>query len=706
MSKRCERLVKTFKEPDQPLSTDALIYREKEEIRRLMESYLFMHDTISFHMIVHGKFSRLNTTGKKFFSEINESSLEESEEDENVEVVESNDDNEIIIMPLTTTKKIFLKSDLSNLNNYFADVLAYLNHRVDTLELEGSNFTLDGIVSLSLCFSKVTLAGGKGQKKNNLSIDDLFLREQRHIIDVPSPIKNGCFLTSIAQHFNPPPDDITEKDISPGGEHYKQTKNFIMSRLKRKNIKLPFPVDKIRFFEEQNAHLSLAICVFMLDFRSDPFYSIREGEKKWSSKKKLVCIYKSNNRGKIGFQNINLLLTKFQTKKSQKRKSAASTSARSKDDEEDAVDDSESYISSEDELEIDESSIISGGLHKKSDTESDVSAKSSDEEYHPSDDDDKHESTSNSSSEGEEDEEGGVGGVGKEVRVEDEEEWEDVEEEEDEEEEEEEVDINQLVDDNSTDEKSSVVSEVGSDMSNKRKKTQMGRGTKRKGTGAGKSTNKKKIRLEMVSKEKTGKKEFKQLDRSCSRYSLHYTYIKDFDKLATLIKTGRKASTLGSKFPWKSCYNCLAMFSTDQALENHQKMCLSNDPQTVIAPDPGSYTQFKDFHKTVPLPIVGFADFETTQRDSEDNDFTCQTCNKTFLNLDDFNQHFNDNKECDTSYTKIMTKQEPLSYSSVIAIASLSSVCILLSSPTNLFKNTLLEKLPVISKFSNALTVK
>ena len=84
----------------------------------------------------------------------------------------------------------------------------------------------------------------------------------------------------------------------------------------------------------------------------------------------------------------------------------------------------------------------------------------------------------------------------------------------------------------------------------------------------------------------------------------HYVWIKDFDKLCFS----------QTKNPSKKhfCKNCIQCFSSKEVLERHKPDCMTlNNGQAVELPKEGSSISFNHIKKTVPVPFVIYADFES-----------------------------------------------------------------------------------------------
>ena len=84
----------------------------------------------------------------------------------------------------------------------------------------------------------------------------------------------------------------------------------------------------------------------------------------------------------------------------------------------------------------------------------------------------------------------------------------------------------------------------------------------------------------------------------------HYVWIKDFNKLCF----SQTKDTSKKHF----CKNCIQCFSSKEVLEKHKPDCMTlNDGQAVELPKEGSSISFNHIKKTVSVPFVIYADFES-----------------------------------------------------------------------------------------------
>lgn len=95
------------------------------------------------------------------------------------------------------------------------------------------------------------------------------------------------------------------------------------------------------------------------------------------------------------------------------------------------------------------------------------------------------------------------------------------------------------------------------------------------------------------------------LVRSAKTHIMHFMYIQDFDELVK--------KTVGVRSNQHTCFNCVQPFSGKKSLQNHQKVCLENNPQSIVMPDKGNdKLKFTAYSKQVEMPIIGFCDFEAS----------------------------------------------------------------------------------------------
>ena len=101
----------------------------------------------------------------------------------------------------------------------------------------------------------------------------------------------------------------------------------------------------------------------------------------------------------------------------------------------------------------------------------------------------------------------------------------------------------------------------------------------------------------------------------CTNSYAHFLYITNLSKMIHKTKPVNERKSHKEKLV---CYNCMQLLSNKQALKSHQSLCLSNKPQKIEMPQPGDCIYFKNFKATVKLPLYATADFETSQKDPDE----------------------------------------------------------------------------------------
>ena len=86
-----------------------------------------------------------------------------------------------------------------------------------------------------------------------------------------------------------------------------------------------------------------------------------------------------------------------------------------------------------------------------------------------------------------------------------------------------------------------------------------------------------------------------------NKFTSHYVYIKDFNKLM-FNKTKKK----NKKYSCKSFLHC---FSGENVLNEHQKDCLLINKGQHVKLEKG-FIEFKNFNRQIPVPIKIYEDFE------------------------------------------------------------------------------------------------
>ena len=96
----------------------------------------------------------------------------------------------------------------------------------------------------------------------------------------------------------------------------------------------------------------------------------------------------------------------------------------------------------------------------------------------------------------------------------------------------------------------------------------------------------------------------------------HYCLIKNFKRL--LGKNGN---------PMHYCKRCLNGFTREEALIKHKEYCNQEDAVRVVLPEPGTMLDFKNYNRSMKVPFVIYADFESCIKPLD----TCQpSTNKSF----------------------------------------------------------------------------
>ena len=82
----------------------------------------------------------------------------------------------------------------------------------------------------------------------------------------------------------------------------------------------------------------------------------------------------------------------------------------------------------------------------------------------------------------------------------------------------------------------------------------------------------------------------------------HYCWIKNFNKFMAI---------KGNHNAMHYCRRCLNCFTSEQALSNHDEYCSKHDAQKIEMPKPGSILKFKNYFKSMRVPFIIYADFES-----------------------------------------------------------------------------------------------
>ncbi|KAG1651863.1 hypothetical protein GQR58_026696 [Nymphon striatum] len=84
----------------------------------------------------------------------------------------------------------------------------------------------------------------------------------------------------------------------------------------------------------------------------------------------------------------------------------------------------------------------------------------------------------------------------------------------------------------------------------------------------------------------------------------HYCLIKNMSRLLASQTSNKKNSRL-------FCLRCLNSFNTQKALNTHKEYCDTNEAVKIELPEKGTKLYFKNHHKSMRVPFVVYADFES-----------------------------------------------------------------------------------------------
>ena len=84
----------------------------------------------------------------------------------------------------------------------------------------------------------------------------------------------------------------------------------------------------------------------------------------------------------------------------------------------------------------------------------------------------------------------------------------------------------------------------------------------------------------------------------------HYCWIKNFNKLCA-----DRTETAHNSMHY--CKRCLNGFREVESLDNHSEYCSLHDAQKIVLPKPGSTLKFKHYYRSMRVPFVVYADFES-----------------------------------------------------------------------------------------------
>src|ERR1043165_7701587 len=84
----------------------------------------------------------------------------------------------------------------------------------------------------------------------------------------------------------------------------------------------------------------------------------------------------------------------------------------------------------------------------------------------------------------------------------------------------------------------------------------------------------------------------------------HYCLIKNFNRLMVV-------KTKNSKHSMYYCRRCLTGYERIEALVKHTEYCSQHDAQKIELPEPGTMLSFKNYNRSMRVPFVVYADFES-----------------------------------------------------------------------------------------------
>lgn len=93
----------------------------------------------------------------------------------------------------------------------------------------------------------------------------------------------------------------------------------------------------------------------------------------------------------------------------------------------------------------------------------------------------------------------------------------------------------------------------------------------------------------------------------------HYCLIKDMSRLLS-------SQTSKREHKQHYCLRCLNGFPSDEKLKEHKELCNSREAVKIELPDAGTFLTFKNYNRSMRVPFIVFADFES----STDQINTCQ----------------------------------------------------------------------------------
>ena len=87
----------------------------------------------------------------------------------------------------------------------------------------------------------------------------------------------------------------------------------------------------------------------------------------------------------------------------------------------------------------------------------------------------------------------------------------------------------------------------------------------------------------------------------------HYCLIKNFNRLMV----SRSEKSKHSKHSMHYCKRCLNGYTRVEALTKHTEYCSQENAQRIVLPEPGTMLNFKHYFKSMRVPFIVYADFES-----------------------------------------------------------------------------------------------
>ena len=88
------------------------------------------------------------------------------------------------------------------------------------------------------------------------------------------------------------------------------------------------------------------------------------------------------------------------------------------------------------------------------------------------------------------------------------------------------------------------------------------------------------------------------------RYKKHYCQIKNFNRLMTT-RTEQNHNSM------HYCRRCLTGYTRIESLTKHTEYCSQENAQRIVLPEPGTMLSFKHYFKSMRVPFIVYADFES-----------------------------------------------------------------------------------------------